>query len=346
MTKAVFAIPGELNQRTGGYIYDATVLRLLNVHGCPTEHLRLPDGFPAPTEAAMKASFDAFNAVPPDQVIIVDGLALGAMDSSRLAKVKAPIVAMVHHPLGLETGLDQNVAEIMIRNEASVLACVRHIIVPSGYIARILAARLDVPPQKITVARPGFDGSVNQRTPSSPPIILSVGLLTRRKGHDILLKALARLTHLDWQAVIIGKAHDPEVAAALRAQCTSDGLDDRVQFTGEVDADALEKAYQSASIFALATRYEGYGMVLNEAMQYGLPVVTCRVGAVPDTVGDAALLVEPDAPEQFAHALAALLKEPQTAQTYASLSLERLDTLADWHNTVHSFVQVIENAQK
>ena len=74
-------------------------------------------------------------------------------------------------------------------------------IVPSDHIATTLVSRLGVSPEKITVAPPGFARPEARHGGVTPPLILSVGLLARRKGHDVLLDALARLGDLNWGGV-------------------------------------------------------------------------------------------------------------------------------------------------
>ncbi len=346
MSRAVFAIPGDKDQRTGGYVYDATVLDRLNALGHETAHLELPGSFPAPSERDMQATFDALATVPRGRPIIVDGLALGAMDPARMDRIEAPVVGMVHHPLGLESGLEPERARALLRNEAAVLGRVAHVIVPSEHIAGTVVRDLGVAPEKITVAYPGFERAGDVARPGTqkaqPPLILSVGLLARRKGHDVLLEALGRLTALDWQAEIVGKAHDAHTARALEAQAAKLGLQDRVSFAGEIGAEALQDAYARASLFALATRYEGYGMVLSEAMLSGLPVVSCRVGAVPETVGDAALLVAPDDPGALAGAIESLLTDPGAAEHYAAAARARAKSLTGWDHTARIFAGVLE----
>ncbi|MEL6452361.1 MAG: glycosyltransferase family 4 protein [Pseudomonadota bacterium] len=341
MTQAVFAIPGDKDRRTGGFIYEARVLAELNAMGCTTAHVQLPDGFPDPTAADMDAAFAALNAVPDNQPIILDGLVFGAIDPDRLGQVRAPVIAMVHHPLGLETGLTATRSAFLRRNEAAALRHVAHVIVPSPETARGLCRDFGADARHITVAPPGFDRPTVNCRPADPPLILSVGLLAPRKGHDVLLAALGHLKDLSWRAEIVGKAHDAGYGAALRQQADTLGIAARVTFAGEVAQDALEARFNAATVFALATRYEGYGMVLSEAMLYGLPVVSCRVGAVPDTVGNAAVLVPPDDPNAFADALRRLIEEPHVAQTQSRLSKAHAATLPRWDDTAKIFADVI-----
>ncbi|WP_299734586.1 glycosyltransferase family 4 protein [uncultured Roseobacter sp.] len=341
MTQAVFAIPGDKDRRTGGFIYEASVLRVLNKIGVETAHLQLPDSFPEPTASDMATTLDALCEVPADQAIILDGLVFGAIDPAGLAQVRAPVIAMIHHPLGLETGLPSDRAAFLRANEAAALKHAAHVIVPSPHTAEVLVQQFGARPEHISVAPPGFDRPLVRRRPANPPLILSVGLLAERKGHDVLLDALSLIKDLNWQAAIVGKAHDAAVAKALRDQCDSLGLTDRVRFAGELDAPALTATFNAAHIFALATRYEGYGMVLSEAMLFGLPVVSCDVGAVPGTVGAAGILTPADNPTRFASALRQLLEKPETARHYSGLSKARAEDLPTWTMTAQVFEQVI-----
>lgn len=342
MTHAVFAVPGDITQRTGGYIYDATVLGLLPDIGAPVAHLELPASFPAPTPSDMDQTFALLGAVPQTQPILIDGLALGAMTPERVATLAAPIIALVHHPLGLETGLTAEEAEALLRNERAVLRHVDHVIVTSPHIAATLARDFAVSAERITIATPGFDVTPAAPAPVDPPLILSVGLLSPRKGHDTLIEALAHLADLPWQVEIIGREQDPAYTRRLHDLIAGHGLGGRIRLTGEIEAVPLADAYRRASLFALATRYEGYGMVLGEAMLHGLPIVSCDVGAVRSTVEDAAMLVPPDDPARFADALRSLLVDPAAAEAARRASRERGASLPTWADTTRIIAAVIE----
>jgi glycosyltransferase involved in cell wall biosynthesis len=341
MRQAVFAIPGDKDRRTGGFIYEATVLRVLNEIGCATRHLVLPDSFPDPTPQDMDITLAALRAVPKGMPIILDGLVFGSIDPRGLATVEAPVIAMIHHPLALETGLSAKRAAFLHANEAEALRHTAHVIVPSPHTAGILMRDYAVDLARITIAPPGFARLVLAPAPIDPPLILSVGLLATRKGHDVLIAALATLQDLDWQAEIVGKPHDPAYADALQAQVRTRGLNDRVRFLGEISERALAERYNAARIFALATRYEGYGMVLSEAMQYGLAIVSCAAGAVPDTVGAAGVLVPANDPSAFGHALRGLLTDPAQLAHYQAAARGHAAGLPTWQDTATHFSDVV-----
>jgi glycosyltransferase involved in cell wall biosynthesis len=344
MRPAAFAIPGDITQKTGGYIYEHQLLLGLRTLGRRVDHIALPGSFPDPSEAEMAASVAALAALPPDLPLILDGLVYGSIDTAGLAQVRAPLVAMIHHPLGLETGLAPARAAELLAREAANLALAAHVVVPSPHTKRILVADFGLAPERITIALPGFAAPDPVRNPQTPPLILSVGLLAARKGHDVLLAALARITDLDWRAEIVGGAHDAGVAAALRMQCRDLALHGRVRFAGLLGDDTLRDRFRSAQIFALATRYEGYGMVFSEAMLHGLPIVACATGAVPETVPpDTGLLVPPDDARAFADALRRVLTDAPLRAAMASASTRRGQALPTWPQTAAIMGHVLDS---
>ncbi len=343
MNSASFAIPGDIDQKTGGYIYEKSLLLALRAAGRQVEHIELPASFPDPTAADTARSIAQLAALPPDQPIIVDGLVYGSIDTAGLASVKAPLVAMIHHPLGMETGLSPARAKELLRREAANLALAAHIVVPSPHTARILAADFGVSASRITIAPPGFAAPDPVRTPVTPPLILSVGLIAVRKGHDVLIRALSRIADLDWQAQIVGGTHDAGVAAALRSQIDTAGLTPRITLRGRMETAALATLYRQATLFALATRYEGYGMVFGEALLHGLPIITCNAGAVPETVPPGAgTLVEVDDDHAFAVALRHLLTDAQARTAMASASSVAGHALPRWSDTAEFMGGVLD----
>jgi hypothetical protein len=332
---AAFAIPGDIETVTGGYIYERRLLDGLRAEGREVAHLRLGAGFPDPSPDEMADAVAQMAAVPPEVPLIVDGLVFGAVETAGLATVRAPMVAMIHHPLALEAGLTEDRRRLLQARERDNLARAAHVVVNSPHTAATLAADYAVPEAKISVALPGVDRPAQPQTPQTPPLLLSVGIRHPRKGHDVLLQALARIADLDWQAAIVGSDYHAEHAAELDALRNALGLEARVRFAGLVPEEDLARLYRTASVFVLASRYEGYGMAFAEALVHGLPVVACRTGAVPETVPEAAgLLVPPEDPGAFAEALRAVLEDDARRMALARAAAEAGSALPRWADTV------------
>jgi phosphatidylinositol alpha-1,6-mannosyltransferase len=118
-------------------------------------------------------------------------------------------------------------------------------------------------------------------------VLLSVGRLTRRKGHDHVLQALARLQRRDVVYLVLS---DGELERELHALTRELGLRDVVRFVGPVPAHELPRYYAVSDVFVMANRtlpdgdVEGFGLVFLEASAAGLPVLAGRSGGVPDAV--------------------------------------------------------------
>lgn len=326
------ALPGALETLTGGSFYDRRLVESLRAAGHRVSVVTLPDGFPDPGAEAMAAAVAQVAAEPAGRVVIVDGLAFGAMPTAALAGVAAPMVALVHHPLAMEPGMETVRAESLWRRERDNLALARHVLVPSGHVAGLLVDRYGVPAERITVLEPGVDRPAVVEVPKAvPPLILSVGLLDPRKGHDVLIAALDALGDLDWQAVIAGTPRDAAHVAALERQVAASAVGDRIRLAGRVSMAERDALYARASVFALATRYEGYGIVFNEALLAGLPIVSCRAGAVPGTVpAEAGLLAPPDDPAAFAAALRMVLGDDARRMVMADAARRAGAALSGW----------------
>ncbi|MGI9387318.1 MAG: glycosyltransferase family 4 protein, partial [Methyloligellaceae bacterium] len=314
MPEIYFVSPGDPNTLTGGYLYNRRVREALRADGWIVHEVRLSDAFPFPEPDDLNSAARILSGLPADNVAVIDGLALGAFSEIVVTAIRGRVVALVHHPLAEETGLGEAQASALFESEKYALRHAAGVIVSSPHTRQSLIDRYDVPAEKIVAAVPGVERPASGQSidePGDGVRILSVGNLIARKGHDVLLAALSEICDLDWSATIAGSAdHDPDVASALFAQCRSFGLEERIEFTGERSADALAEEYNRATVFALATRHEGYGMVFSEAMVRGLPIVSCRAGAVPDTVPDAAgLLVPPDDVRAFSGALRRMLTD-------------------------------------
>lgn len=306
-------LPGPLEQRTGGTIYDRRMVEGLRHRGRTVEVHSLPAGaFPGPTPEGEAALEGVLAGLPDGAIVLLDGLAAGAHPAplERHGR-RLRLMALVHHPLADETGMDEPRRRELARLEARGLKACRGAITTSEHTAATLAADYAVPQDRLRPVPPGLDPAPPAAgpPPGHPPLVLCVGSVTPRKGHDVLVEALTAVAHAPWECICAGSlARDPVWSHRVLRDVAERGLQGRIRFPGEVDPGELDRLYHGASLFVLPSRHEGYGMALTEALARGLPVVSTTAGAIPGTVPPhAGRLVPPGDAPALARVLGELL---------------------------------------
>jgi glycosyltransferase involved in cell wall biosynthesis len=344
-----FIIPGDLQAPTGGYGYDRRIIQGLRALGWQVNVHSLDASFPQPTEAALMRAERLIAALPEQALVLVDGLAGGAMPQILLQHAaRLRLAALVHHPLAYESGLAPQLAQQLARSERQALRAMRHVIVTSHATRQALAA-YEVDAARISVVEPGTDAAPLVRGPRPAVLrMLCVAALIPRKAHDVLLEALASLASRPWHLTCAGsERHDPSTAQRLRAQLRTLRLEDRVTLAGEVDAHLIGQYYAQADLFVLPTRHEGYGMAVAEALAHGLPVISTPVGAIAELVGrDAGLLVRPDDSAGLRDAIGRVFNEPGLLDSLLRGAARARAALPDWSQSCATMVRALEVAAR
>lgn len=342
-----FAVPGDLDTLTGGYGYDRRLLTGLRQLGLQVEHHALHSSFPAPSAQALLSANQWLQSLPDGAVVMVDGLAFGVMDE--LAQPHAQrlrFVALCHHPLSLETGLSADEQRRLLVSEQKVLQLAAAIVVTSQRTRQTLIEQFAISADKITAVLPGTDRHGFAECRGEPPVLLAVATLTQRKAHDVLIRALAQLQQLPWQARFVGGGEfDPKWTAHLRQLVHTHGLEQRIVFVGALHD--LRDEYRNADVFVLPSLFEGYGMAFAEALAYGLPVVAARAGAVPSVVPTTAgILVEPGSVDALYQALHLLLTDAALRQQLQQGARAAALQLPTWEQAAHAVNEVITKVSK
>lgn len=344
MTRVALAFPGALETPTGGYAYDREVLAHLGGHGVDAQPLALPAGFPFPDAAGCEEALRRLSQAPADCLLLVDGLALGALPADRLEAVADRLVGLVHHPLALEEGLSPEDSARLAASERAALARCRAVITTSPATARSLAADYGVPADRLTVAEPGVSHADRSPCIGEIPLILAVGSAIPRKSYPLFVSVLADLAHLPWTATIIGSLDlDPAEAARIRKIIAFHGLEGRIALRGAVSRAELDAAYGACDLFVHPALYEGYGMVLAEALRRGLPLICTTGGAAAETVPDGAgVKVPPGEAAPLRQALRHLLTDPDARRSLADRAFAAGQALPDWSQTAGRIARVLK----
>ena len=342
-----FIVPGALNQLTGGYLFDRHIVEGLRALGRPVSLHELPGRFPEPDAAACAAAAAALAGLGEGEAAVIDGLALPAFAECLAgpAAARHRVVGFVHHPLALETGLPLETREALALAEARLLPRLAGVLCPSRTTAwhmeeyGVARGRVQVTPpgtaKPAMPRRPRSNGSLN---------LLAVATISPRKGHLLLLEALAELKDRRWQLTCIGSlTRDADAALALEQAIARLGLAGRVLLAGEWPPERLGAAYAEADLFVLPSYHEGYGMAFAEALAYGLPIVATTAGAIPETVpADAAMLVPPGDRASLARALAFVIDNTPLRLQLAAAAAKAGAALPDWPEAVRGWVDALD----
>jgi glycosyltransferase involved in cell wall biosynthesis len=343
-----FAVPGDLATPTGGYRYDRRIIQELRRLGWQVDILDLGDGFPFPSGAQRAMALVRLSAVPRGCPVVLDGLAFGVLPEAGRLQSRTPLIALVHQPLALEAGLDTAQADRFRASERAALATAARVVVTSEATRRILIADYGVQSQPISVVRPGNDPVPSAGGNNDGVVrLLSVGSVVPGKGYDLLIAAVANIPDLPWRLTIAGdQTRNLAASAQLKADIAAHRLGERVAVLGAVTPQRISELYLASDLFVLASRFEGYGMALAEAIAHGLPVVSTMAGAIPDTIpAGTGLLVPANDVAALTQALRRLISdgaERQRLATNARIAATRLPT---WQESARLFAAAIETVE-
>jgi glycosyltransferase involved in cell wall biosynthesis len=191
-------------------------------------------------------------------------------------------------------------------------------ITPSEYVRCSVLSHTGVDPSRVVVIphsrghRPAAASAeaVAERYQLDGPVILYPTITYPHKNHLVLLEAFAHVLRHHPRALLVLTGGAAAAEAEVLAAVDRLGIAERVRRPGRVPAADLMALYDAATVLAWPSRYEGFGVPIAEAMSRGLPVVAARSTALPEVVGDAGVLVDPDDPAAWATALGGLLDDP------------------------------------
>jgi phosphatidylinositol alpha-1,6-mannosyltransferase len=227
-----------------------------------------------------------------------------------------------------ERGISRLSLSLQARLEGMHVRRADRVIATSLYSAEQIVRFYGVERRRIRVVPELIDLAVWQRALRAAPIesgrprVLCVAHLYRRKRVDILLRAFARIRG-DAVLRIAGAGPERSRLELLARQLAIGG---RVDFLGHLPFERLVAEYRNATVFALPSAQEGFGIVFLEAMASSLPIVAARAAAVPEVVanGSTGILVPPGDDAALAAALTKLLDDASTRRTIGSAGREHV----------------------
>jgi glycosyltransferase involved in cell wall biosynthesis len=342
---------------SGGNVYDRQMCRELAAIGWSVHEHQVPGAWPRPDEAALAGLADVLGCVGDGRLVLVDGL-VGSAAPQVLVPVaeRLRIVVLVHMPLGARpvdvggrAGFGGAIGGPGRRpGEGGILAAAAAVVTTSRWTRQRLLDDYRLCADRVHVVEPGVEPADVAPGTSTGGRLLCVGAVTRAKGHDVLLAALARVRDLSWSCVCAGALDlEPGFVDELRRRADDLGIANRVSFAGPLTGTALQDAYAAADVLLLPSRAETYAMVVTEALARGLPVVGTQVGGVPEALGRSpsgavpGLLVAPRDALALGDTLRCWLLEPGLRQQLRAAARGRRSTLSGWPSAGLRIAQVL-----
>ena len=234
-------------------------------------------------------------------------------------------------------------------------------IVANSYFTKDELLKLGATPEKIKViypcpnlpAQPASDQKIKEISANhhltDKKILLTVGRLIERKGHDSVIKALPAIIKKVPTVVYLIVGSGPE-EKRLKKLVNQHRLGDYVKFLGAVSPHDLVAFYQLCDVFIMPARQlangdvEGFGIVYLEANQFAKPVIGGRSGGVAEAVidGQTGILVDPIDVNEIAQAAIKLLTDTAYAAKLGTQGLERVTEKFDWPTQVEKIKEILE----
>jgi len=337
-------IYGDLQNVSGGYIYDRILVEHLRRKGDHVEVISLPwRNYPRHLADNVSRTLRRRLRRASLDVLLEDELnhpSLFWANRWVTEKISYPIVSLVHHLRCSESRPTwQNRLYLWV--ERLYLLSVRGFVFNSKTTASVVEGILGSK-RPAVVAYPGRDrlnpemkqDQIIERAHQPIPIhIVFVGNVIPRKGLDVLISALGHLPRDTWQLEVIGSlTMDPTYADSIRRQIARNDLEGRIRLSGLLHDGELASRLAQSHILAVPSSYEGFGMVYIEAMGFGLPVIASPVGAVPEVVahGRNGFLIPPGDTAGLAQCVQALHRDREHLARVSLAALRRYSEHPTW----------------
>lgn len=331
----IWLSPGDPSQRTGGYLYNARMVEALRRAGREVRVLPVegpwPDAGDAETVAATLAD------IPAGAVVVADGLCWPGLGEAGKALVRRnKVVVLVHSLLCRETGLSTERMNALDQYERESWPIATMLVATSALTREEVRARGQ---RGVEVIVPGSERA--ERAPSGDGThLLSVATVVPRKGHDVLLDALAEVEG-DWTLTCAGAVRDPAWGEHLQGIVAERGWQDRVRFVGSLDEEPLAEELARADLLLQPARYEAYGMAIAEGVARGLPVLTAHAGVLDYLPPGAVQIVDGEA-KAWAHQLRRYLGDADLRRCLSDRAWRAAGELPDWDAQAQRWMKLLD----
>ncbi len=283
-----FVYPGDINAKTGGYIYEKNILEYAKIKNINFRTIVLSENYPFPTNKDIKYFLKILNKINPDSKIIIDGLALEGMYSIFKKLLTYNVIALIHHPLYLEFKGQRS--KKFLKIEKKNFTKINKFIVTSNNTKNLLINEFKIKNNKISVVEPGIERLEKYKFKNNNKIhFLTCGSIINRKNYLFLLKVLKPLDN--YTLDIVGDtSRDIGYFKNLKKYISKNSMNKKIIFHGTISDNKLAKLYSKTDCYISVSKYEGFGMSLANALIIKKPIITFFTETILSTLGKKGVL--------------------------------------------------------
>ncbi len=278
-----FVYPGNINAKTGGYIYEKNILEYAKIRDINIRPIALSENYPFSTNNDIKYFLKILDKIDPDSKIIIDGLALEGMYSIFKKILTYNVIALIHHPLYLEFKGQRS--KKFLRLEKENFKKINKFIVTSKNTKNLLINEFKVLNNKISVVEPGIERLTKYNFKNNSKIhFLTCGSIINRKNYLFLLKVLKPLDNFILE-IVGDTTRDISYYKKLKKFISKNSMNRKIIFHGAISDTKLAKLYSKTDCYISVSKYEGFGMSLANALIIKKPIITFFTNTILNTLG-------------------------------------------------------------
>ena len=277
-----FFYPGNINTKTGGYIYEKNILQRAKILNFNLKAIQLSENYPFQKKKDSSTLRNILDKLSGNSVLIFDGLVFETIDKIIDNLKSFKIIALIHHPLYLE--FKGRRSEYFVKQAMKLYPKAEKIIVTSNETKNLIAQKFMINKQKIQIVEPGIEKLKKFKVKKDKNInLLSVGSIIERKNYEYLIKELRFIDNVKLK--IVGDiTRESEYYNELQNIISNYGLEEKISFYSNISARRLSQLYSQCDFYISVSRYEGFGMSLANALQQKKMIITFKTLTLMNTL--------------------------------------------------------------
>ena len=286
--KFIFFYPGNIKQKTGGYIYENNIFEYSKKNKNSIHFNELSDNYPFPSNKDLKYLNSFIANLNSDKILIFDGLVLEGLAKEEYIFNNFKTIALIHHPLYLE--FRGKKSDNFLDIAKKIYKKVDYFIVTSSDTKRLLSKKFNINSNIISIVEPGIEKLKKYKKPSSKIVkLLTCGSIIERKKYDYLINEIQELNNFELH-IIGDTTRETKYSAKIKKQINDNKLTKKIVLHGKVSQIKLEKLYSQCDFYISTSKYEGFGMSLANAAISKLPIISYETSTIKKTIGKSGVL--------------------------------------------------------